>query len=123
MTMANENRLDLALQYAGLRLKIHPLTWITDDGHCSCGSDHRGDTRKYGKHPLLKGWQNKASADAERVTEWWTKWPEANVGLLTGDVNGFIALDLDTYKAGYEAPKDILDTVSVSTGSGGQQHY
>jgi replicative DNA helicase len=121
--MENSNRLNLALQYARLGLKIHPLTWITDDGRCSCGSDHKGDTRKFGKHPLLGAWQDKASTDIETVKRWWTQWPQANVGLLTGQANGFIALDLDSYKAGYEAPQDVPDTVSVSTGSGGQQLY
>jgi len=121
--MANENRLNLALHYGKLGLKIHPLAWITDDGQCSCGSDHGGDTRKYGKHPLLKNWQNKASSDIKTIWTWWARYPRANIGLLTGKVNGFIALDLDSYKNGYEAPQDILETVSVATGSGGRQLY
>jgi len=75
-----------------------PMVWITDDGACSCGNDHKGDTRKFAKHPLLSRWQDKASADIEIVKQWWTKWPRANIGLLTGKVNGIVVLDLDSYK-------------------------
>jgi len=121
--MANESRLNKALQYAKLGLKIHPLHWITDCGYCSCGKDHGGDTRKFAKHPRLNAWPDKASADIGTVTQWWTKWPKANIGLSTGKVNGLVVLDLDKYKDMYEAPKDIPDTVWVTTGSGGQQHY
>ena len=122
-TTTQQSRLGEALRCAELRLKIHPLNWITDDGRCSCGSDHKGDTRKYAKHPLLGGWQNKASSDPETVKEWWTKWPRANIGLLAGKANGIVVLDLDTYKEGYEAPKDVPETATVATGSGGQQLY
>lgn len=48
------------------------------------------------KRPLV-AWARfqKAPADAEQVNEWWTRWPEANVGVVTGAVSGIVVLDAD----------------------------
>ena len=31
--------------------------------------------------PLIKQWGVRASKDAAQITEWWTRWPQANIGL------------------------------------------
>ena len=31
--------------------------------------------------PLIKQWGVRASSDAAQITEWWTRWPQANIGL------------------------------------------
>ena len=31
--------------------------------------------------PLIKQWGIRASCDAAQITEWWTRWPQANIGL------------------------------------------
>jgi hypothetical protein len=43
----------------------------------------------------IKEFPEKASADLACVRAWWTKWPEARVGLLTGERNGITVLDVD----------------------------
>jgi len=49
-----------------------------------------------GKRPLLdwKPFQATTPTPAD-VWEWWAKWPDANVGLVTGAVSGLVVLDLD----------------------------
>jgi len=37
----------------------------------------------------------KASNDPATVARWWSRWPDARVGLLTGEPNGVTVLDLD----------------------------
>ena len=31
--------------------------------------------------PLIKQWGIRASCDAKQIAEWWTRWPDANIGL------------------------------------------
>src|SRR5262245_30091703 len=53
-----------------------------------------------GKRPLVdwKPFQQTLPTLAD-VREWWTKWPDANVGLVTGAVSGLVVLDLDSLPA------------------------
>ena len=52
------------------------------------------------KKPLIRwdSYQNqRANVDELRI--WWTQWPDANVGIVTGAVSGLIVIDLDTLEA------------------------
>lgn len=73
------------------------------------------------KRPLLPSWQEFQSrrATEKEVSEWWRKYPNANIGLVTGAVSGFMVLDLDTVLA-LEFAKDqgIPQTPAVATGKG-----
>ncbi len=44
--------------------------------------------------PLVKQWQKVATSDVKQITEWWTRWPKANIGLAPWP--GWIVLDLDS---------------------------
>jgi hypothetical protein len=48
--------------------------------------------------PLLKSWQKQASSDRRVVKAWWIKWPDANIGCLTGSTVGFFVIDVDRHK-------------------------
>lgn len=41
-----------------------------------------------------KGWPDKSSSDAEQITQWWQRWPNASIALHTGK-SGLVAFDLD----------------------------
>ncbi|WP_395000019.1 bifunctional DNA primase/polymerase [Sphingomonas sp.] len=43
----------------------------------------------------IAGFLQKASASPDYVGKWFTRWPDARVGLLTGERNGISVLDLD----------------------------
>lgn len=64
---------------------------------------------------------NEAPATETEVKEWWTKYPDANIGLITGSVSGVVAIDIDTWKGGsLEQVRAALPTGLISqTGSGG----
>jgi Fe2+ or Zn2+ uptake regulation protein len=80
-----------------------------------------------GKIPMVR-WQDYQSALAEegKVVEWWTRWPDANVGVVTGKVSGITVVDVDT-DAGMEALKRFLPplfiTPTVRTQKGGHHLY
>lgn len=43
----------------------------------------------------IKAFPERASCDQAQIKDWWRCWPEARVGLLTGERNGITVLDLD----------------------------
>lgn len=49
------------------------------------------------KRPLVKTGRDHAEAatcDLDRITDWWTRWPDAGIGLVCG-VGGFLVIDVD----------------------------
>ena len=48
-----------------------------------------------GKKPLTPHGYKDASNEPVKVTEWWTKWPYAQFGVPTGQVNQLLVLDID----------------------------
>ena len=85
--------------------------------------------RERDKRPLIPNWQNEATTDEATIREWWAKWPNANIGILTGRYDGgyFCVLDFDPRNGGDwydDAPKGALpDTWVVHTGGGGRHFY
>jgi hypothetical protein len=55
------------------------------------------------KLPLVKVWQKVATDDADLIGEWANKWPNANIGVATGDV---VVIDLDV-KDGRNGMQDL----------------
>ena len=83
--------LEDALAYAARGWRVIPIhTTIT--GRCSCG---KACGKNAGKHPHIKkdrerGW---GSIDLATITRWWSRWPDANIGIATG--SGVVVLDID----------------------------
>lgn len=53
--------------------------------------------RPKAKTPLLETWaeyQNRRPTETE-VRDWWQRWPDANLGIVTGAVSGLLVLDVD----------------------------
>ena len=72
---------------------------------CSC---FRGEKcEDPGKHPRIKGWEEAATTDEGKIRAWWARWPEANIGIMTGAESGFVVLDVDPRHGGDEALRDI----------------
>ena len=53
-----------------------------------------------GKSPLLawEPYQNRVATE-EEINAWWTRWPDANVGIVTGAVSGLVVIDIDATEA------------------------
>ena len=102
---------------------IFPVHSVTPDG-CSCG---RPDCETPGKHPLIIRWPDSASQSKDIIRWWWHRWPEANIGLVTGAPSGLVVLDVDPRHGGTIALEDLEAkngelpaTVEAETGSGGR---
>ena len=53
-----------------------------------------------GKKPLTKHGYKDASKDPAQIEAWWNRWPNANIGLPTGETNGILVIDVDILSAG-----------------------
>lgn len=115
-----------ALSYAARGWRVLPLVWLTAGG-CCCG---KPDCSKPGKHPA--GWLvphgvKDATLDPETVRRWWTRCPEANVGIATGGESGFDVLDVDgeegaTTLMALEREHGLLPSTPESLTGGGGRH-
>ena len=107
-----------ALAYAAAGVAVMPLFEPNGPGRCSCA----GATGCHpGKHPRNRGGLTHASTDPAVITAWWSTWPTANIGGLTGlafdvcDVDGPEGVAAVTPLLGAGQGRGPL----VRTGSGG----
>ncbi|MFC3381199.1 bifunctional DNA primase/polymerase [Couchioplanes azureus] len=110
--------LDAALAYARHGIPVLPVHSPAPDGSCSCG---RARCDRPGKHPRLRHGLTEASVDPHRIAQWWSRWPDANVGLHTGIVMD--VADVDSAE-GWHALRHLLGGElpagpQVRTGGGG----
>jgi len=109
------SRLNAALSYANRGWHVIPLHTPVGD-ECSCG---RENCSSVGKHPRTKNGLRDATKDPDTIRRWWTRWPEANVGIVTGAKSGLVVLDQDGPEAEESLKdKDLPSTLRVSTGKG-----
>ena len=126
-----------ALRYAReLNWEIVPLHWVLPDGRCSCGNDPcKG---KPGKHPFQKLVPNgvkDASSDPLVVDQWWTAYPDMNIGIRTGPESGIVVLDIDSgdgkqgaasfqrMQSDAGSPLIAPNQVCAESGSGGRHYF
>lgn len=106
--------LDAALDYVGRGFEVFPVNPEKKQSHKA--EEYSGT--KWGK-----------TSDPDQVWKDWQKWPNANVGIATGQGSGFWAIDLDVKDNGLEAWKkfcgdlDLPQTVTVRTPSGGRHYW
>jgi putative DNA primase/helicase len=100
-----------ALYYAGLGWPVLPL-------------------RPRSKAPLTKHGYKDATTDERTILSWWTRWPNANVGVATGAPSGVAVLDVDPRSGGLESLQELMDrhgplpqTPIAETGGGGLHYY
>lgn len=83
--------------------------------------------KKGGKQSLIE-WEKyqQTRADETLIRSWWQRWPEANLGIVTGAVSGIVVLDVDS-PDGMESLKKynlhLPPTPTVQTGGGGLHYY
>jgi len=81
-----------------------------------------------GKKPRTRNGFKDASVIPEQIREWWTRWPDAGIGVPTGELSGVVVLDVDARHGGKEALTrlevehgNLPETARAKTGSG--QHW
>jgi len=89
---------------------------------------HVFPVRPHCKEPLIKDWPNRATTDEAAIRQWWSRNPDANIGIATGP-SGLIAIDVDVKNGavGMESWRDILqehgqalgETLTTETPTGG----
>lgn len=80
---------------------------------------------------MLRNWPQMASSDPKMIRAWWGQWPEAEVGILTG--NGLTVIDMDVKHPPTDGVQTVLDwqmsngffpqTRKAQTLNGGQHLY
>jgi hypothetical protein len=82
--------------------------------------------RKAAKTPLIEHGRNDTTTDEATIRHWWTRWPEANIGIATGHESGIFVLDDDPKHGGPQSVEalerthgPLPPTVHAITGSGG----
>ncbi|PZS12461.1 MAG: hypothetical protein DLM64_04865 [Solirubrobacterales bacterium] len=87
----------LALAEEGFRvLPCHTPT----DGGCSCGE---AGCESCGKHPRTARGCKDATSDPGQIDVWWTRWPDANIGVATGEELHVIDIDGHEAQASFDA--------------------
>lgn len=93
--------LECALAYASIGWHVMPLHNI-ENGICSCRPSRNRPKAgalcpSPGKHPRIKTGRNfeAATIDPAQITAWWQKWPDANIGIATGQRSKLCVVDLD----------------------------
>jgi hypothetical protein len=84
-----------------------------------------------GKRPLVRWmeFQSRKPSDAE-LQGWFVRWPDLNLGIVTGAVAGLVVLDVDPQHGGAESLAGLesrngplLPTIEAVTGGGGRHIY
>lgn len=81
--------------------------------------------RPRGKEPLIK-WEEfqRRLASEEEIKTWFQKWPEANIGIVTGAISNVVVVDLDGEEGIKEAERLGLSSTVISlTGNGKHLWY
>lgn len=83
-----------------------------------------------GKRPLTYNGFWDASPDPHRVEAWWRRWPDANLGVPTGERSGLLVLDVDPEAGGSESLRalervygPLPKTAKARTGGGGMHVF
>lgn len=132
-TETGRTPLDLALEYARQGWKVFPCRPADEET-----TEHDPETGEFtilkAKSPYTPSGLRDATTTERIINRWWSDWPQAMVGVPTGEATGFWVLDLDikkqedgsivdgaTYLAELEAIHGTLPaTVTVRTPSGGR---
>jgi hypothetical protein len=124
---------DAALGYASRGIPVLPLHYPVPRSHgrpvsagqlerpswstgCSCGDPGCGQVAKHPLATLVPHGLKEATTNRARLLAWWTRYPQANIGLACG--HRFDVLDLDGPGA-IEALADLTDRYGLELLAGG----
>ncbi len=84
-----------------------------------------------GKRPVV-AWQEfqRRIATADEIADWFGRWPDANVAVVTGALSGLVVLDIDPRHGGTDSLSrleithgPLPQTLEALTGGGGRHLY
>lgn len=120
-----------AQRYAAQGWRIHPVHYIREDMHCSCGQKPCLDA---GKHPYFKDWPERASNTELEVMGIWDRFKHANIALATGQGSNVVVIDVDIKSDGDSQGIEsfarltamlgtLPDTLMARSGGGGWHYF
>jgi len=117
-----------ALKLASLGMKIFPVHSVLN-GQCTCAG--RVTNCKPGKHPRITKFPQLATTKKKQLRYWFLqKFPNSNIGVLTGKTAGVWVLDVDKKTGGYESLEEmekqygpLPQTYRIRSGDGGEHYY
>ncbi|MGH9322066.1 MAG: bifunctional DNA primase/polymerase, partial [Vicinamibacteria bacterium] len=118
--------LEAALVYASRGVRVFPCHWPIRGGKCSCSDP---ECSSPGKHPRTEHGFLDATTDEDRIREWWSSAPHANIATPTGTTDGFDVLDVDPRNGGEESLQALRElgelpmTLITRTGGDGLHDY
>jgi hypothetical protein len=91
--------IELALEWAALGCRVLPVNGTN-------------------KRPLVKAWQEVCTTDVDQIRLWWTQYPQARVGIATGQP-GYDVLDFDVAdgKPGLAQLEKLIDLGIIEPGT------
>lgn len=102
--------LDRALAYRRMGLAVIPMR-------------EKGQEKK----PYVRwGEYQKKLPTEQEIRDWWSKWPDANIGIVTGSISRLFVLDVDSQEAhDFAIEKGLPDTWTARSGreDGGWHYY
>ncbi len=111
---------DAALEYARRGFRVLPICPVR-----GC----RSRTCKPGKHPMVGKWQECACSDPTQIRQWFSKWPDAGVGIATGTESKVFVVDVDGQQ-GEETLLSLMkthdwnpNTLTATTGRGRHLYF
>jgi len=88
--------LEHALSYAAQGIAVFPCNPSSDKKKGSKAPLVKPEYDDLTKQPIPKtGGLYRATTDAKTIREWWRKWPNAMIGIPTGNASGCIVIDAD----------------------------
>jgi hypothetical protein len=116
-----------ALEYSqSLNWAVFPVHSVVND-KCTCNKLFCSSP---GKHPRTYNGLKAATTNNIVIENWFTKYPNSNIGIATGEISGIFVLDIDKKYNGYETLEYLMDkygklpnTVEVSTGGNGTHFF
>jgi hypothetical protein len=84
-----------------------------------------------GKHPLV-AWRDyqRKRATPDEVRSWYAQWPNANVGIITGQISNLVVIDVDPAHKGEQSLAELTErygalpeTLTACSGGGGRHLY
>ena len=100
---SNSQLFEQAVRLCKKGFRVFPLHQPVAPGVCSCKLGQ--DCDSIGKHPRIAGGLKGATTDESKVRTWWSRWPDANIGVATGQ--GMFVLDVDFDNDGDSSLKEL----------------
>ena len=112
--------------YVSFGWRVLPIHTAYASG-CSCRA--REACRSAGKHPRTEHGAHDATCAAQRILEWATSFPDANIAIATGRASNLLVLDIDPRNGGratlanLEQELGCLPPTSETITGGGGSHF